>query len=148
MEELLQSTEEKMKINIKIKSKIAEVLKYNKKETYCISFLSPKFEIEIKNTIEKFLIDCCYFTYKECATKYNDDLTIVPKNKIKEYFLNDYTIFSVDTLDILDIGYTATMQDDLMIEVYTTGKFNPILIGLKEHFKYDKNESRLPDEKI
>jgi len=134
-----------MKISINLKLKIAEVLKeYNKKDTYLISFLSPKFEIEIINTIEKILTDCCYFAYKEGTSKYNDDLTIVPNNKIKEYFLKDYTIFSVDTLDILDVGYTPTMQDDLMIEVYTTGKFNPILKDLKEHFKYDKNESRLP----
>jgi hypothetical protein len=134
-----------MKINIKLKIKIIDfLLNHKSKESHCISYLPLEDQEKIFSAIESYLKDDSYFVYKD-GTKFNSELLVVPKNKMRNYFNNDYIIYTIDTLDTLSVGETDSLEMGTMLEIYTTGRFDKLLYNIKDICVFNAKESKFPE---
>ena len=131
-----------MKINIKLKIKLIELILQKNRFGGNITGIPMKKKEELYHFILEQLADPLYIVYKE-GNKYNSVLQIVCKEELKKYFELEYDICSLDTLDVLNVSALPLLDDSLVMEVYTAGKFNFLLNRLKENFEFDKTESRL-----
>jgi len=64
-----------------------------------------------------------YLIYKAGNTKFSDQLEVVKREKILNYNSGRLTLFSLDKLGVLDIGYDGEKVVDA-IEIITCGEFN------------------------
>ena len=105
------------------------------REYQSIDLIDATKEKEVLLFVEKLLVSEMYFIYKEGNSKFSDQLEVVKRENILNYYSGGLTLFSLKKMDVLDIwrysGYDGEKVVDA-IEIITSGEFNLILKELEQ----------------
>ena len=105
------------------------------REYQSIDLIDCTKEKEVLLFVEKLLASEMYHIYKEGNSKFSDQLEVVKRENILNYYSGGLTLFSLKKMDVLDIWRYSVYDGEKVvdaIEITTSGEFNLILKELEQ----------------